>query len=264
MESTTGTDLQRAKAFYDREFSGEIYTPREAHSGGYPELERFVRDHSLAESGKCVEIGCGRGVYQDLARDYTGTDLSDAAGRHLHKPFVQCSATKLPFPDSTFDGAWTIWVLEHVPDPERALMEVQKVLKPGGVFFLAPAWHCRPWAADGYPVRPYSDFGIGGKIYKALIPLRNSVLWRSMFIFPWRLARLAAWVAGRGPTRFRFRTLRANYETFWMSDSDAVNAMDAYEAILWFRSRGDEVLYPVGGMAQFFIRAGHVIVRVRK
>ena len=265
-EMTTGTppDLQQAKAFYDREFADANYTPVAAHASGYPQLEAMVREHGLVENGRCIEIGCGRGVYQDLVRNYVGTDISDTAGKNIRKTFQQCSATELPFQDGEFDGAWSIWVFEHVPNPEKAMEEVRRVLKPGGVLFFAPAWQCRPWAADGYPVRPYSDFGLGGKMYKALIPLRNSVLWRSLFMFPRRVLRLLAWKLGRGATKFRCKTIRANYEKFWMADSDAVNSMDAYEAILWFKSRGDEILYPATPARQFLIRNGHVIVRIRK
>jgi SAM-dependent methyltransferase len=251
MGSADAHNQHQAKAFYDREFADANYTPAEAHASGIPELKQFVLDHDLVERGRCLEIGCGRGVYQDLVRDYVGTDISDTAGQNILKTFRQCSATELPFPDSSFDGAWTIWVIEHVPNPEKAMAEMRRTLRPGGVLFFAPAWQCRPWAADGYPVRPFSDFGLGGKIYKALIPLRNSVAWRSMFIFPRRVLRLLVWKLGRGPTRFRCRTLRPNYEKFWMADSDAVNSMDAYEAILWFKSRGDEILHPPTPLRQF-------------
>lgn len=264
MSSGNTPDLQQAKAFYDREFADANYTPIGAHAAGYPELEAMVREHGLAEHGRCIEIGCGRGVYQDLVRHYVGTDISDTAGKNIRKVFKQCSATELPFQDGEFDGAWSIWVFEHVPNPEKAMEEVRRVLKPGGLLFFAPAWQCRPWAADGYPVRPYSDFGLGGKIYKAMIPLRNSVLWRSLFMFPRRAFRLLAWKLRGGPMRFRFRTIRANYEKFWMADSDAVNSMDAYEAILWFKSRGDEILHPPTPLRQFLIRNGHIIVRVRR
>ena len=38
-----------------------------------------------------------------------------------------------------------------------------------GYVYLNPAWACVPWAADGYEARPYSDFGITGKLIKASI-----------------------------------------------------------------------------------------------
>ena len=259
--ATTEHD-QDAKAFYDREFAKEAYTPLQAHARGMPALEAFVRDHGLS-TGKCLEIGCGRGAYQDLVPDWTGIDLADSVRANIHKTFVQGSASELPFADNTFDGAWSIWVFEHVPEVEKALEEVRRVLKPGGVFFFAPAWQCRSWFADGYPVRPYSDFNVAGKIIKASIPIRNSVLYRSMVTFPRRAWRAAALAAG-GPLKFRYRKITPNYETFWMSDSDACNSMDPFEAIAWFRSRGDQVLFPNTRLRQFFVRTGHIIVRIVK
>jgi SAM-dependent methyltransferase len=264
MDRSEHANLAQAKAFYDREFAGRVYTPTEAHQFGYPALEAFVREFDLVERARCVEIGCGRGAYQDLVRDYTGVDLSDTVAQYLRKPFVQASATQLPFPDNTFDATWTIWVFEHVPDPEIAMSELRRVLKPGGLLFFAPAWQCRPWAADGYPVRPYSDFGLGGKLYKAAIPLRNSVAWRAMFMFPRRVRRLAACRLLPGPMPYRYRRIRGNFDKFWMSDSDAINSMDPYEAVLWFASRGDEVLFPATPLRRFLIRTGHMIVRIRK
>jgi len=41
---------------------------------------------------------------------------------------------------------------------------------------------------------------------------------------------------------FRYKKPAPNYATFWISDSDAVNSMDPFEAILWFVSRGDRCL----------------------
>lgn len=264
MTTPSNSMLDEAKAFYDREFTGDAYTPVESHAGGYAQLERFVFEHQLVQGARCLEVGCGRGVFQDLVADYTGVDLAASVARYLHKPFVQASATALPFPDSSFDAAWTIWVFEHVPDPELAMAELRRVLKPGGLLFFAPAWQCRPWAADGYPVRPYSDFNLKGKLYKATIPLRDSIAWRSFFTIPRRLRRLVTRKLHPGPTPFRYKKLRGNFEKFWMSDSDAINAMDAYEALVWFQSRGDQVLHPTGFARQFLIRNGHILVRIRK
>ena len=49
-----------------------------------------------------------------------------------------------------------------------------------------------------------------------------------------------------------------------MPDSDAVNSMDPYEAILWFRSRGDDVLDPGGAVRQFLFRTGPLVIRINK
>ena len=154
-------------------------------------------------NGKVLEVGSGTGQLQDLVDDYTGLDISSTVRRYYHKPFVAASATDMPFPDNTFDAMWSIWVLEHIPEPERALQEMRRVLKPGGVLFLAPAWHCGPWLSEGYPFRPYSDFGIGGKLIKASVPIRQYPLFETLHWYPTRAIRLASTTLDGGPSRFK-------------------------------------------------------------
>ena len=47
--------------------------------------------------------------------------------------FRRGSAMDIPFPEDSFDVVVTYQCLEHVPDPERALTEMARVCKPGGV-----------------------------------------------------------------------------------------------------------------------------------
>ena len=149
------------------------------------------------------------------------------------------SATLLPLNENEFDAVWTIWALEHVPNPQAALLEMRRK-KNGGLIFLAPQWDCTPWAAEGYPVRPFSDFGWSGKLAKASIPIQNALLCLARPFM--RLALYTRWKAIGGPTTLHYRRLTPNYDRYWMADSDAVNRLDQYETGLWFLSRGDECL----------------------
>ncbi|MEZ4512176.1 MAG: class I SAM-dependent methyltransferase [Chloroflexota bacterium] len=54
--------------------------------------------------------------------------------------FRQGSATKLPFPDNSFDAAFWLFILHWVPDPRQAVHECVRVVKPGGVIFGAQAF----------------------------------------------------------------------------------------------------------------------------
>ena len=128
--------------------------------------------------------------------------------------------TSLPFPDDSFDGVWSIWVLEHVPNPEQALRELRRVMRDDGAGFPYPPWNVVSWAAEGYSVRPYSDFGLAGKLIKASIPIRISWPFRAITVVPNRLVRNLSYQLG-GPTRLHYRRLSPNYEKYWMSDSDA-------------------------------------------
>jgi SAM-dependent methyltransferase len=253
-----------AASFYDRIYREPGYadfsSPAEHFAFGV--VSGFVKSYQL-ESKRCLEVGCGRGLFQDLTEDYTGVDLSASVAAYLRKPFFCCDATRLPFEDCSFDAIWSITVLEHIPAPELALEEMRRVLKPGGLLFLKPAWHCRTWICEGLPVRDYADLSWRQKWVKATLPIREMLPLRAALALIRRLLHLAAYGTTRGAAKLRFDPLPADYETFWMVDSDAAAALDPYDAILWFRSRGDLVLSHPSILAAISSRAEPLVVKVQ-
>jgi SAM-dependent methyltransferase len=222
----------------------------------------FVNAFGLS-SKKVLDIGAGRGYLQDVAADYTALDISPSVKRYFHKPFVLGSATSMPFAADQFDAAWSVSVLEHVPNPEAALEEMRRVVKDGGLLYLAPAWDCKPWLANGYPVRPYGDFSLAGRLEKASVPAQ-SYFWNLSKV-PVRLLLYAGWKGSAGgPTKLRYRRLTPNYDHYWMPDSDAVNQLDRYETALWFLSRGDDCLDCEGALQGWFQENDQLIIRVHK
>ncbi len=97
-----------------------------------PRMTSFVKEFGLQKK-RVLDVGAGTGYLQDLVDDYVGLDISASARSYFHKPFVQASATEMPFRDGEFDALWSIWVLEHVPKPEQALVEMRRVVKAGHV-----------------------------------------------------------------------------------------------------------------------------------
>jgi SAM-dependent methyltransferase len=223
------------------------------------QVSAFVQRFNLHDR-PVLEIGSGRGYLQDIAQNYTGLDISPSVARFYHKKFVLGTATALPFPDNSFDGVWSIWVFEHVPNPEQAFREARRVTRNNGVIFLFAGWNCTSWAAEGYEVRPYSDFGIAGKLIKASVPLRSSQPFRAVQLIPIRIIRKIA--AQFGPTKLRYSRLTPNYEKYWIADSDAVNSIDSHEGMLWFLSRGDECLNC--DYSSIFMSDTVLIIRVHK
>ncbi|MGZ8433623.1 MAG: class I SAM-dependent methyltransferase [Candidatus Binatia bacterium] len=201
------------------------------------QVAEFAREFNLSKRA-VLEIGSGRGYLQDVVENYTGLDISTSVARFYHKRFVLGSATALPFPDDSFDGVWSIWVFEHVPNPEQAFREARRVTRDNGVIFLLPAWNCVSWAAEGYEARPYADFDLAGKLIKASLIMRADPAFRIASLLPIRGIRTLT--AQFGPTRLRYRRLTPNYEKYWVPDSDAMNSIDRQEAKLWFLSRSDE------------------------
>jgi SAM-dependent methyltransferase len=213
------------------------------------QVAQFVADNNL-EHARTLEVGSGMGKLQDVVVDYTGIDIAPTAARFYHKPFVVGTATAMPFKDSEFDALWSIWVLEHISNPETALSEIRRVVKSGGLIFLFPAWNCVPWAADGYDARPYSDFGLYGKLVKASIVIRGNRVFRAAYTRPIRLIRSFA----GSPTHLHYRRLIPNFREYWQADSDAVVSLDRTEVGRWFTSRGDELLDATGGPLEIRVR----------
>lgn len=101
-----------------------------------------------------LEVGCGVGAQSEiLLRRFpqiqlTGIDLNEqqlaAAGEHLAQlgwgqgryKIQKMDASQMSFASRSFDGAFLCWILEHVPDPNRVLAEVRRVLRPGAVVYV--------------------------------------------------------------------------------------------------------------------------------
>lgn len=97
-------------------------------------------------TGDVVEIGFGSGLnLPHLPHEVTGVWAVEPAqlGRRLsgnrrrRAPvpvvFAAPDAQQLPFDEARFDAALSTWTLCTIPDPVRALREVRRVLKPGGL-----------------------------------------------------------------------------------------------------------------------------------
>src|SRR6266446_1620252 len=250
----SGTALDAARiAFYQNE---EGYLPV---SDPQPLLPSALA--SSASDGPVLEIGSGRGAFRDIAPDYVALDLSlSALRRNLAGDAGLCAtADMIPLASASCRFVFSVQTLEHIPSADRALEEIDRVLAPGGVAYLAPAWHCRSWIVDGIPVRPYRDLTWKQRLVKVSLPIRDSVVFRAASSIPWRMWRRLTQPA---PGPLKFTSLQANYEHFWMSDSDACASIDSHEAILFFERRGYEILNPRGGVvSRLVFRAGPIIVR---
>ena len=130
----TPTSVGQAKTEYETEY---IHVAEAAAKTFRIEeqVAAFVKKYSLSER-PVLEIGSGRGYLQDIAQNYTGLDISPSVASFYHKKFVLGSATAMPFADDSFDGVWSIWVFEHVPNPEQAFYEARRVTRDKGLLFL--------------------------------------------------------------------------------------------------------------------------------
>jgi SAM-dependent methyltransferase/uncharacterized protein YbaR (Trm112 family) len=247
--------------FYNR--THEDYWRTDLHDTR-AEIERWAAAASC--EGPSLEIGSGHGALQGIGGDYVAVDYSlSALASHIDPKHQRVCATaeRLPFPDASFRLIFTIAALEHVPNADMAFDEIHRVLKPGGVAYVCPAWHCVQYNCDGIPVRPYGDLTLMQKVVKATLPIRQLTITKAITTLPGRIARRAVWGVSRKPTFMRFERLRPEYKVLWTSDSDASARLDSHEGCLFFHSRGYDVLNP-GPSVRQQILARHIAVVVRK
>jgi SAM-dependent methyltransferase len=84
-----------------------------------------------------LDVGSGYATYLSDT-DVTALDISAAALKNSPRArTVVGSADALPFDDRSFDVVVCSQVLEHVPDWSTAISEMVRVLRPGGLLFLA-------------------------------------------------------------------------------------------------------------------------------
>lgn len=120
IDSLNGTDISK-KRFY----SETGWTPDWLH-------------------GKWIlDAGCGAGRFLDVASnsdcEVVGIDISNAtdaarstliARKNVH--LVQGSIYEMPFRPQTFDGCYSIGVIQHTPEPRRAVAALTRMIKTGG------------------------------------------------------------------------------------------------------------------------------------
>lgn len=115
----------------------------------------FLDFSGYADGEQVLDVGCGTGslTFALAARAklkyICGLDFStvyvDHATRHNSNALVEFKvgdACALPFPDNSFDRTLSLLVLHFVPQPDRAVAEMHRVTRPGGVV-AAAVWDAR-------------------------------------------------------------------------------------------------------------------------
>jgi ubiquinone/menaquinone biosynthesis C-methylase UbiE len=116
------------------EFTGDIYFD-------------IVTREMLNDQSTVIDIGCGSGrwiKYLDgRFKKMVGLDPSKAIfaadkllGQNDKVELVQASTDHIPFPEGSFDFAYSLGVLHHIPDTQKALADSVKMVRSGGHFLV--------------------------------------------------------------------------------------------------------------------------------
>jgi SAM-dependent methyltransferase len=173
-------------------------------------LDQIIHNDTFFPKGSLVlEAGCGVGAQTRIIApknpeanfisiDISAESISEArnlleTSRIENVEFRQADIFNLPFPNEYFDGIIVCFVLEHLQDPVKALHELKRVLKTGGVMIVIEGDHGSTFF---YPDSPYARSAIecqvllqkqsGGNsnIGRELYPVMNAVGLKELTVSP--------------------------------------------------------------------------------
>ena len=209
-------------------------------------VANFVKEHNI--NGLCLEIGCGTGIFADMAPNYLGMDYSFSAvfaeGFSNYNRIV-ASAESIPLQDQSAQLVISFNTLEHIPDPKLAFQEIDRVLMPNGYAILKPAWHCTKYNTELLPIKEYNQLNLEQKLRKFLLPLFKSKIFKFLTRIPARLLRRITYhlFYSQSSTKLQYRKLIPYLgDDVFIADCDATADIDFHEGLLYFESRDYKIL----------------------
>lgn len=180
---------------------------------------RQITDASqFSEIKRFLDVGCSVGYMiaaaERLGMQGAGTDISHdavAAARARGLDARQGGLEAIPFDDQSFDLVCLRHVLEHTPRPARALAEVRRVLRPGGVALIAvPDLHY--WKGDRqrqtYRYFRPDDLGRQHYVYYSESSLERLLEQHGFHVLSRSKAIYRSKLAGKGPAHWIWEKLR--------------------------------------------------------
>jgi SAM-dependent methyltransferase len=122
-------------------------------------IDALLESGAAAQGAVALDLCCGQGNVTEalVARgcattglDFSAAMIDRARARVPDADFRQGDAQSLPFEDGSFDIVVSNFGLCHVPDQQKALSEVRRVLRPGGRFAMT-VW-CGPDISPSFEI----------------------------------------------------------------------------------------------------------------
>lgn len=231
-------------------------------TGGFnPTWQRHVAAYELSAGflgpGRVLDLGCGVGhSFERLApRETVGLDADPGALAAQERETVVADMRALPFGKGSFASVVAVQSIEHVPDPERVVAEIARVLEPAGAAVLVtpnrltlgrpdeiidPYHHVELDAEElrGLCERSFADVEVlglfGSARYMELFDAEREKLDRLLRLDPARLRRLV-------PRRAQQRLYDALLRRYRPADDARAEAIDVEDFDLR-RTRLDQAL----------------------
>ena len=134
------------------EFKKKYWRKSKIFNWGFVDRDNWIKEQSkkIKKGSLILDVGAGTGPYRELfaGSDYRTHDLmphsddNNRAGQSYTQIDYISDIIELPIEDNIFDVVICTEVIEHVPEPIKALGEIVRVCKPGGLIILSAPRFC--------------------------------------------------------------------------------------------------------------------------
>ncbi|MFX0136443.1 MAG: class I SAM-dependent methyltransferase [Candidatus Hodarchaeota archaeon] len=195
---------QKNKRIYEEEYSlSQVSIDKTLNTADYFHKMTQTRLGLIRKYGNCkhvLDIGCGTGDYlietSKVIREGVGIDfgkpaINEAISKKKNMSidnieFVNCNAKQIPYKIKTFDLIYSFSTLYYIPEVEKVIYEVARLLKPNSIAILefGNFWSLNTIVCKAYPELAISCHIKINEIKKILNKIGVIVEWRAFQILP--------------------------------------------------------------------------------
>lgn len=143
----TRTHFEEISTHYSDSYAGKYTAPMH---------DSLIKELALITFASLLDVGCGTGTFLSIVSKrfdvkVSGIDISPGMIEKSREMLGGGADLRvgdsehLPWNDKSFDVVTCIASFHHYPNPEPVLMEMKRVLKPGGRVIIADPWAPNPW-----------------------------------------------------------------------------------------------------------------------
>jgi glycosyltransferase involved in cell wall biosynthesis/2-polyprenyl-3-methyl-5-hydroxy-6-metoxy-1,4-benzoquinol methylase len=130
-EASVNEFARRMTPDYSRQYKGKLGKDLSKIST-YRIIKSLVK-----EGGEVLDIGCGTGYLLDFVGGGTGADINpklikECGERYPGSKFIVSDCYSVPLPAGRYDTIIMCMIVEHLPEPGKAMSEAKRLLKDGG------------------------------------------------------------------------------------------------------------------------------------
>lgn len=238
---------------------------------------------NLKKGSNILDIGAGSGVFSfemmkrgynvircDLLLGITREEIGEYNRTFIKagfkSPFVQANATSIPFKDESFDGVLCADILEHIPEEGRALEEIRRILKKGGILVASTP-------AIGFHKGKFKSFF---RVLYEKTFLKKLDIWDELHLYPERMMKekghlreysLEMWKERCEKYGFELEDYEWQYKFFGAFFVELSHTFKVFGTMKWYQGLIFLLFYPIvkiDALLPLKLKGTGIAIRARK